>query len=75
MKDEQIFKTLQKIIEVINHPEYVYKLKLNDISLLKLEYAVEFSDSIRPICLETSENLVVSSAIGTGWGQNESELS
>lgn len=44
------------IEKIIKHSEFVYDSasndsQLNDIALVKLEYHVEYSDVVKPICL------------------------
>lgn len=58
-----------KVIEYIRHPDYKPPSRYNDIALLKLESPVKFNLYIKPVCLETRENVpdVVFSA--AGWGK------
>lgn len=65
-----------KVSKAFVHEEYNIdsRNQENDIALLKLERSVEFSDSIRPICLPTEANLdnlenLVCTAVG--WGITE----
>ncbi|KAI5747039.1 hypothetical protein M8J77_010447 [Diaphorina citri] len=57
-----------KVVQVYPHPDYRSNVKYNDIALLRLDRTVEFSNSIRPACLYTSETTSMPRAIATGWG-------
>ncbi len=51
------------------HPTYVPLVK-DDIALIKLDGDIEWSDSIRPVCLPKSVELSFSGRLATvaGWG-------
>lgn len=51
------------------HPYYKPPARYNDIALIKLDRPVKFNDYIKPICLETNENLNNTFPVATGWGQ------
>ncbi|KYN20889.1 Enteropeptidase [Trachymyrmex cornetzi] len=51
------------------HPDYVDHVFLNDIAVIRLEQAVNFSDYIRPVCLPKAPVLTGTVCVVTGWGQ------
>lgn len=57
-----------KVVQVISHPDYRSRKHYNDIALLRLERAVEFTNTVRPACLQTMDSIAQSRAIATGWG-------
>ncbi|KAF5296975.1 hypothetical protein FQR65_LT10127 [Abscondita terminalis] len=66
-----------KVNKIKNHHYYNQFQFLNDISLLRLEERVEFSDYVRPICLPTSEDDVTDfgkTFYMTGFGVNERDV-
>nr|XP_029715113.1 serine protease grass-like [Aedes albopictus] len=50
-----------EVNEVIIHPGYKSRRKLNDIAILRLEKEVSFSESIRPICIPSRGRFELSS--------------
>ncbi|XP_076307762.1 uncharacterized protein LOC143223549 [Tachypleus tridentatus] len=67
------FEQVRRISHVIIHPDYVDKGFINDISLLRLEKPVLFSDYVRPVCLPSPKD-AKSQQHGqmctvTGWGK------
>ncbi|XP_071804156.1 uncharacterized protein [Asterias amurensis] len=58
------------VSEVYNHPFYDPATNENDISVIKLESPINFTDNIRPACLQTLENetLVYDKCYISGWG-------
>lgn len=61
------------IDSVINHPEHhVYH---NDISLVKTDRKVHFTNDIRPIKISKQNVGESGKALITGWGQDETGLS
>ncbi|KAG8241718.1 serine-type endopeptidase activity protein [Homalodisca vitripennis] len=60
-----------EIIERINHPEYRSSSVYYDIALYKLKRNVDFTEYIRPICLQTEHQFPKTYAIATGWGRTE----
>lgn len=50
------------------YPTYTIRSKIDDIALLKLATAVQFSDYLQPACLAVSEIQVRPRALVTGWG-------
>ncbi|KAG7504291.1 serine protease 27-like [Solea senegalensis] len=60
----------RSVSEVINHPDYDTNTNDNDICLLKLSSAVDFTDYIRPVCLAGSGAVFPAgtSCWVTGWG-------
>ncbi|GJQ81839.1 hypothetical protein Trydic_g9868 [Trypoxylus dichotomus] len=53
--------------EVIVHPEYQHVGTLNDIALLKLATPAVFTEYVKPVCLNTDED-IQSGLIVAGWG-------
>lgn len=58
------------IDKIIIHPDYIPSKRYNDIALLKLQYEILFSKTVRPACLpfnndENSNKKVTA----TGWGR------
>ena len=51
------------------HPDYKPPSLYNDIALFQLESDVEFSDAVRPICLNTDLSATPLKQIATGWGR------
>lgn len=60
---------IYEVIERIPHPEF--KVRVNDIALLKLDREVEFTPYIRPACLDFIGEIVEKTAHATGWGKTE----
>lgn len=58
------------VTQVIVHPNYNNTLFNNDIALMKLSSAVNFSNFIRPICLASNSSLFNNGTLcwATGWG-------
>ncbi|XP_008190743.1 uncharacterized protein LOC103312277 isoform X2 [Tribolium castaneum] len=65
------YEQLRPITRIIVHPGYVDSGFINDISLLKMEFPVIFSDYVRPICLPPPGQMVPDGRLCTvvGWGQ------
>ncbi|KAJ8684425.1 hypothetical protein QAD02_020217 [Eretmocerus hayati] len=63
------YEQIIRLDYIILHPEYVDSGFINDISLLRLERPVSFSDYVRPVCLPSSEPKSGRSCTVTGWGQ------
>lgn len=65
------YEQLQTIVQIIVHPGYVDSGFINDISLLKMEHPVVFSDYVRPICLPQHNENLNDGRLCTvvGWGQ------
>ena len=60
------------VSEVIVHESYDEPNRFShDIALMKLERPVEFSDYIRPVCLNTeaNETAIYTNCYATGWGR------
>lgn len=57
---------------MIRHPDYepLSKAKKNDIGLIELETAVDFSDKIRPACLYHEATNVQRDLIHVAWGKS-----
>lgn len=60
-----------EIVERINHPGYREPSLYNDIALFRLNKDVNFTEFIRPICLQTDYAVSERTAIATGWGRLE----
>ncbi|CAI6366304.1 unnamed protein product [Macrosiphum euphorbiae] len=58
-----------QIVEHVIHPDYKPPSLYNDIALFRLERDVEFSEEVRPICLNSDPSLTPSKQIVTGWGR------
>uniref|UniRef100_A0A182JYL3 CLIP domain-containing serine protease n=1 Tax=Anopheles christyi TaxID=43041 RepID=A0A182JYL3_9DIPT len=65
------------IESMIVHKDYNRPIKFrHDIALLRMAQEIEFSDSIKPICLPVNEEIrrkVLSKYIITGWGTTEQQ--
>lgn len=61
--------------EIIQHPYYLDRQKINDIALIRLAKQIQFTKSIRPACLETNTNDVDPTKILTeiGFGMIKSD--
>jgi secreted trypsin-like serine protease len=71
-KDNEQGEQILKIVEIHVHPSYNQFQKGNDMSLLKLEKPLEFSDHISPVCLpELNEDQPAAdtNVFLTGWGK------
>lgn len=58
-----------KIEQRIIHPNYKKPSSYNDIALFRLEQNVEFSEYVRPLCLNTDQSLNPPLMAATGWGK------
>ncbi|CAH1723029.1 unnamed protein product [Aphis gossypii] len=58
-----------RIVQHVIHPNYKPPSLYNDIALFRLERDVEFSDTVRPICLNSDPSLTPLKQILTGWGR------
>ncbi|CAG0922381.1 unnamed protein product [Notodromas monacha] len=65
------FEQVRHITHIILHPKYEDTGFINDISVLRMERAVELTDFVRPICLPPPDLPVQTGRICTvaGWGQ------
>ena len=69
--DTSTTKTRQKfsIENVILHPEYDIKTGHNDIAIVKLNQEVEWTDTVKPICLpDSNEDNIGDDGYLAGWG-------
>ena len=59
----------RKVKRVVRHRGFDMRTLYNDVAILTLEQPVEFTETIRPICLPTGAKLY-SDQMGTviGWG-------
>lgn len=64
-----------KIQEIIRHPDYKASTKKNDIALIRVAERIEFTDNIRPACLQTNVHDVLPNTelFVTGWGSTSAE--
>lgn len=61
-------ETIANVSEWIIHPDYDEISIQNDVSLIKLENPIEFSDTISPICLPNQTlTKINSTCVLTGW--------
>ncbi|XP_003240507.1 venom protease isoform X1 [Acyrthosiphon pisum] len=58
-----------KVVERVVHPKYNSTYVYNDIALFRLEVEVKFSEHVRPVCLNTVQNLSFDMTTATGWGR------
>ncbi|XP_076033757.1 enteropeptidase-like [Oratosquilla oratoria] len=65
------FEQLRHISHIFIHPEYMDTGFLNDISMLRMEKPVIFTDFVRPVCLPPPESPIRDHRMCTlvGWGQ------
>ncbi|XP_059160833.1 brachyurin-like [Physella acuta] len=81
-KHEEIFygnSNLQRTMDVhsiktFKHKDFENKTFLNDIALVKLEKPLNFSDSVKPICLPVGNIWDASPCFVTGWGSTTRNL-
>lgn len=59
---------IRSIIEIIDHPEYDFNQKINDICLYRLNASIDFGVNVRLICLPEVGKTYLSHVIATGWG-------
>lgn len=57
------------IDQFISHEAYNTESKKNDIAVVKMRHPAIFSKSIRPACLQQTDNIGKNKAIATGWGK------
>jgi len=62
--------------QTVMHPRFNYSFPLHgnhiyDIALLKLRTPIEFSDEVKPICVDGHEVPSGTSCYVTGWGSTE----
>ncbi|XP_067379615.1 transmembrane protease serine 9-like [Channa argus] len=64
------YKVVQKVTQIINHPNYKPSTGENDIALLKLSSPVNFTTYLFPVCLAASGSTFYNgtNAWVTGWG-------
>uniref|UniRef100_A0A0A1WFI2 Transmembrane protease serine 6 n=1 Tax=Zeugodacus cucurbitae TaxID=28588 RepID=A0A0A1WFI2_ZEUCU len=59
----------RKVIQTTIHPQYDQTRIINDIAILKLDSPVQFTSSVRPVCLPNiNHNFDNKDAIVAGWG-------
>lgn len=69
-------EALREVLEIIKHPDYEYdKILKQDIALMHIKGNLQFSPTIRPICLFANQtpisNFVDQQFIVLGFGSNE----
>ncbi|VVC45544.1 Hypothetical protein CINCED_3A015425 [Cinara cedri] len=57
-----------QIVDYVVYPEYNRSYVYHDVALFRLQKDVEFSDYIRPVCLNTNRLLHLTTASIIGWG-------
>ncbi|KAK7502915.1 hypothetical protein BaRGS_00005864, partial [Batillaria attramentaria] len=67
-------KKVFRVKRIINHPKY-YPFEGNDIALIELTEAVQYSDVIQPICLRRASDVFsrASPCFASGWGKTDPE--
>lgn len=60
-----------QIDKFISHENYNTETNENDIAVIKMRKAAEFSKSIRPACLQQTRNIDGTKAVATGWGKKK----
>jgi hypothetical protein len=60
------YEQVIKITHIFLHPQYQNVGFVNDVSLLRLEKEVNFTDYVRPVCLATPENKIRDGRMCTG---------
>ncbi|KAK9888001.1 hypothetical protein WA026_000287 [Henosepilachna vigintioctopunctata] len=55
--------------QVMIHPKYSAPIMYNDIALVELKKAVDFSSTVLPACLDTDPRLINVPLIAMGWGR------
>nr|ACU65942.1 prophenoloxidase-activating factor [Eriocheir sinensis] len=62
----------RNVVQVITHPKFNPSNLHNDYALLKLEYPVELSLNVNPICLDNSPSIKdpKHDCVVTGWGKD-----
>ncbi|ODN01091.1 Enteropeptidase [Orchesella cincta] len=65
------YEQVIRITHIFLHPEYKDVGFINDVSLLRLEKEVNFTDYVRPVCLPGKESKIRDGRMCTvvGWGQ------
>ncbi|XP_065567491.1 uncharacterized protein LOC136031714 isoform X2 [Artemia franciscana] len=65
------YEQLKEISHILLHPGYRDVGYINDISLLRLQEPVKFTDYVRPVCLPSSNTPIENGRMCTvvGWGQ------
>lgn len=56
---------------VIVHPSYSPPSKYNDIALLETRDEIQFTQFIRPACLNLNSDIQNGQAVATGWGRTD----
>jgi len=65
----------RKVVDVKFHQDYSPKTVMNDIAVVRLDKSIQFSDTIRPICIPSADSDLPTKSICivSGWGRNESQ--
>lgn len=69
LKDKDLPEIDILIDSFIAHEDYNKDTKQNDIAVIKMKQSAPLSKSIRPACLQQSENIGKTKAVATGWGK------
>lgn len=60
-----------KVVQRVIHPKYRSPSLYYDIALFRLEKNVEYSEFVRPTCLNTNQFLNPTTLVASGWGQTD----
>ncbi|XP_042360495.1 trypsin I-P1-like [Plectropomus leopardus] len=65
----------RSLSQIIRHPDYDNTPNNNDVALLKLSSAVDFTNYIRPVCLAAADSVFAAGTTTwvTGWGTINSD--
>lgn len=72
MKDSDQQRQERKVRRIISHPQYKY-LKGYDIALLELKKPLEYSYSVKPLCLPEHDDVFTrtNQCYIAGWGHTK----
>ncbi|XP_031777425.1 serine protease persephone isoform X3 [Nasonia vitripennis] len=78
LNDNSAYVQRIQVGEIISHPRYKRSLNYYDIAIIKLRRAINVSNNVMPICLQTKpipnlQQLVNMSLVVTGWGATSFE--
>lgn len=68
IKEDGLAEVDIPIEKFISHENYNAERKENDIALIKMRQQAIFSRSIRPACLQQTEEIAKTRAVASGWG-------
>uniref|UniRef100_A0A182PJK4 Peptidase S1 domain-containing protein n=1 Tax=Anopheles epiroticus TaxID=199890 RepID=A0A182PJK4_9DIPT len=58
-----------KIVNIMRHPEYSFRLRYYDIALMKLEHDITVHETVAPACLWLDDEVRFKELESAGWGQ------